>query len=180
MEDKPLEISFSKFKLSFMFIVALIFVAISIYYILPAYFSLTIGRGSTAFLLIMGILGLVFFGSSGFYLAKKIYNSAPGIILSKKGITDNSGILSVGFVEWEDIVEICDVAASKQIFINIVVKDPDKYISRQSNGLKRKWMQINYKAYGTVIAITSTSLTCTHAELSHLLKQKFSQFKGLL
>jgi len=179
MEDKPLVIPFSKFKLSFMFLVALIFVAISIYCIVSAYFSLTIGRGSTAFILIMGILGLAFFGSSGFYLAKKLYNSAPGIIVSKKGITDNSSTLSVGFVGWEDIVEICDVTTSKQIFINIVVKDPNKYISRQNNGLKRKWMQINYKAYGTVIAITTTRLSCTHAELSHLLKQKFSQFKGL-
>lgn len=103
-------------------------------------------------------------------------DNSPGLIISDKGVVDNSGGISAGFVPWTDITAIKESRAFNQRFINLVVKNPQDYISRQKSFIKRKFLQSNYSSFGTVISISANGLKCNYEELKVSLENEFAEF----
>ena len=112
------------------------------------------------------------------FYARKMFDKTPGLIVNDKGIYDNASGISVGFIPWNDIVEIKETVVINQSFVNIVVKNPDKYIETQKNIFKRKLVQINYNFFGTVIAIPSVSINSEFNDLKRILQQGFEKHKN--
>lgn len=176
-ENQQIEFKLSKTKIVLLFFGCLIFCILSILFILnPDKFTSWRYRSSTI-VLIAGILGVVFFGISLLYYARKIFDKTPGLVINDKGIYDNASGISAGHIPWNDIVEISETIVVNQSFINIVVKNPDEYIKRQKNIFKRKLVQINYSSFGTAIAIPSVALNCEFNKLKRILQQEFEKHK---
>lgn len=135
-------------------------------------------HSSSTMVLIVGILGVTFFGICLLFYARKMFDKTPGLIVNDKGIYDNASGISVGFIPWNDIVEIKETVVINQSFVNIVVKNPDKYIETQKNIFKRKLVQINYNFFGTVIAIPSVSINSEFNDLKRILQQEFEKHKN--
>lgn len=135
-------------------------------------------HSSSTMVLIVGILGVTFFGICLLFYARKMFDKTPGLIVNDKGIYDNASGISVGFIPWNDIVEIKETVVINQSFVNIVVKNPDKYIETQKNIFKRKLVQINYNSFGTVIAIPSVSINSEFNDLKRILQQEFEKHKN--
>ena len=57
----------------------------------------------------------------------------------------------------------------------LYVHNPQYYIERQRNGIKRKIMQINYKSFATPISISTNGLRCKFEELHSVLKRYMAQ-----
>ncbi|MDF2188087.1 STM3941 family protein [Paraflavitalea sp. CAU 1676] len=124
---------------------------------------------------LMGILGIIFIG-------RKLFDNEPGLVLSEQGIIDNASTYKFGLIPWSDISQIYDRTVqasitSKQRFVTIGLENPDKYISRETNVLKRKLLQANAKNYGSPIHISTNGLKTSHKELLNLVNSYFEKYK---
>lgn len=136
------------------------------------------GNVSPFFLKLTGIFAVIFFGAGFFFLWKKITDEKPGLIINNEGITDNSSGVSAGFIPWGDITGIKLVKVFNQRFLMLIVRNPDEYILKQANALKRKAMQMNLKNYGSPVGISSNTLQCRLEELKDMLDDKLISLKA--
>lgn len=175
--NQQIEFKLSKSKIVLVIFGCLIFCFLSILFILYPNKFTSFRHSSTTMVFIVGIIGVTFFGICLLYYVRKMFDKTPGLIINDKGIYDNASGISAGFIPWMDIIEIKETIVVNQQFINILVKNPDKYIERQKNVLKRKLVQINYKSFGTVIAIPSVAINSEFKELKRILQQEFEKHK---
>jgi hypothetical protein len=171
-----IEILQSKRKEILLVLGCALFVFFSIYFIIAPNKFLNIFIRSKTIIFIVGIVGSIFFGCCGFYLFIKIFDKSPGLILTKNGLIDNSNAFKIGFIPWEDVMNIQRMHTYNQRFISIAVKDPQKYIDRQRSNFKKKLMKLNLKLYGSVIGINSNLLKCDFERLYTLIQDEYSEF----
>jgi hypothetical protein len=171
---EQIEIPLSKNKLTLMLIGSLVFVTAGLWFVIspPAISNPIIGNPTL--ILTVGIASILFFGLCAVYLAKKLPDKTPGLIINDKGITDNSGGVSVGLIPWTDIKAITIETAANQKFLMVKVKNPDEYINGQKGFIKKKAMQMNYNTYGSPISISANGLKCNFDELYRTLQDKFN------
>ncbi|MGC4103791.1 STM3941 family protein [Ferruginibacter sp.] len=112
---------------------------------------------------------------------KQLFNKKPGLVISEEGIYDNITAAKFGLILWPDIEAIFETAfplqASTQYFITISLFDPEKYIARQKNTLKRKLLLANAKKYGSPVCISVHELNISHTELLQLLNAAFEKYQ---
>ncbi|MFT3705155.1 MAG: STM3941 family protein [Agriterribacter sp.] len=168
------EIKLSKKKMKWMLIGAGLFFGLGIWML--AGFS---GASSfnPMFIKVMGLLGTVFFGASFIFLWRKINDEKPGLVINQDGIIDNSSGVSAGDIPWSDIVTIKTQKVFNQHFIMLMLRNPNVYIEKQTNTIKKKAMELNFKNYGSPISISANTLECKFEELKHLLDERFNIYK---
>jgi len=182
-DNNRIEISLSKAKLTKLLIFSVLFLLGGLWMIIsnpqtsnPVFNNPVLKTiafyGST----IMGLFGIYFF-------TKKLFDKEPGLILSEQGICDNTSTFKFGLIPWSDISEIYEKTiqasiASKQYFITIQLINPDKYISRETNFLKRKLLIANSKSYGSPIHISTNGLKTNHKDLLKLVNEYFEKYKS--
>lgn len=180
--DNKTAIPFSRTKLTKLLFFSILFLAGGLWMIItnpqtsnPVFNNPVVKAIAAYGATIMGLLGIYFF-------AGKLFNKAPGLILSEEGIYDNSGALSFGLIPWSDISQISERTiqasiASKQHFVTIELLDPDKYISAETNILKKRILKVNAKSYGTPINISTNGLKTNHKDLLNLVNAYFEKYK---
>lgn len=163
-----IEIPLSKTKMALMLAGSALFVAAGIWFLSNS------GRFHANHVLIMavGIAAIVFFGVIALYIVSKLFDTRPGFIVDNDGITDNSSMFAVGFVPWEDVLGFDVVNVANQRIIMILVKDPDGYIHRQPNALARRTASMNYRSYGSPVAVTANALKTKFDDLYRLMKER--------
>lgn len=134
--------------------------------------------GNPTKLLIVGSLSVLFFGYVGFWIFKKLFDKAPGLLISKEGIMNNSSGFSKQFIPWTDILSFNIASVQRQTFVNILVRNPEDYMNREKNFIKRKLMKMNLDQFGSVISISPNGLKCSWNELNRILAQKFDEYKA--
>jgi hypothetical protein len=173
-----IEIQLSKAKLVLMLLGSLVFVGLGIWFVLnPEQFQ-DQRIGNPIFVFIIGLSSILFFGLGVIIFIKKLFDKSPGLRISEMGIIYQFNVKSRELIPWTDILEIGETKIVNQTFLNIILKNPQKYIDSQKSTYKKKAMQLNYNLYGTVIAITTNGLKCSHKELKSLLENKFTEFKN--
>lgn len=156
----------------------MMFVIIGLWFIIkPPHISNSF-FGNPTKLFIVGSLSILFFGYIGFWIFKKLFDKAPGLLISKEGIMNNSSGFSKQFIPWTDILSFNITSVQRQTFVNIVVRNPEDYINREKNFMKRKLMKMNLDQFGSVISISSNGLKCSWNELNRTLVQKFDEYKA--
>lgn len=134
---------------------------------------------SPLFALTFGIIAILFFGFIAITAVRKLTTQSDGLIISSKGVTDNSSGISAGFIPWEDITTITETAVVNQNFVNIVLKNPEAFISSQKSAFKRKAMTANYRTSGSAVAISANSLDTTHGKLKKILVEKLTEYNRM-
>lgn len=124
---------------------------------------------------LMGLFGIYFF-------TRKLLDKNPGIVLSEQGLFDNTSVFKFGIIPWSDISGIYESSiqasfASKQYFVTVALVNPDKYILRETNVLKRKLLLANAKSYGSPLHISTNGLKTNHNDLMQLLLDNFEKYK---
>ena len=175
---EQIEIPLSKNKLTLMLIGSLIFISLGLWFVIkPPTISNPI-IGNPTLILTVGIAAILFFGLCAIFIAKKLPDKTPGLIINNQGVTDNSSGVSVGLIPWDDIKGINMTNVANQKFLMLVVKNPDEYINRQKGFIKKKAMQMNYNSYGSPISISANGLKCNFDELFRILQDKFNDVKA--
>lgn len=168
------EIPISKSKLLLLLFFAIIFVAIGVmmFFIEPS------GRRSMlnipAIRYGVGIASIVFFGAAMIFVIKKLQENKPGLIIDETGITDSSSSIAVGQIPWSDIQNFAVASVMNQKFLMIVVKNPNDYINKQTNALKRRGLIYNHTNYGSPISISANTLKIKLDKLRALLEENLA------
>lgn len=170
----PISIPLSKGKLLLSILGAFAFVAIGFWFVLAPP-SRTGSPLESTLLMVLGVVAILFFGGIAILVIRKLFDSRPGLIIDEQGLLDNSGGLSAGQILWQDIENFKVLQIQRQRLILILVKNPQDYIDRQSNGWKRKLMAMNYRQYGTPISISTNGLKISFAELLEMLEQQLAR-----
>jgi hypothetical protein len=166
-----IEIGLNKLKIVLLLVASLLFVAGGIWLVKnPRIF-----HPSPLLISIAGYLGIVFFGVIALFIINKLFNTGPGFVIDDNGIVDNSSTFSVGFIPWEDVVDVSVIEVSSQKLINIKVSDPTDYIKRQPNVLAKQTAATNNRMYGSPVNVSANSLRVSFDELYNQIKERWQQ-----
>lgn len=173
-----IEVKLSKKKLILLFIAGVVFVIFGLLgakrpedFVSPIFRDPEIIR-------ISGIAGVCFFGIGIVFIARKLFDSKPGLKIDEYGITDNTNATSIGLIEWEDITGIEKKQVMSNWFLILHTNRPEKYIDRAKNVIAKKAMDMNNKTYGSPITIISNSLKIDFNELEKLIRSELKKRKA--
>ena len=122
----------------------------------------------------VGIAGILFFGATGIYGIKKMFDTKVGLTIDDNGIIDNTNASSIGLIKWADITAIRTEQVMSTKFLLIYTNDPNR-ILESVKGIKRKLLTGNMKMYGTPLSITSNTLKYNFDDLERLLKDRLNE-----
>jgi hypothetical protein len=173
----PIEIPRNKKKLSYFLAGGLILFAFGLFLVIdPAPFKPD--RIPTTFYIVaVGASIMVATGIYSYIMAVRIASVFPGMIISDKDIYDHTGSPGDGLINWSDIEEIREASIRGMRHLTIVVKNPQTYIDRQRNPVKRQFLIRTTAAYGSPIQIKGSDLDFDLESLKTLLIESLEKFK---
>lgn len=170
MQPEQIEIELSKMKIFLIAVGSLLFVVLGIYL---AFYSI---NNSDLFLKIVGLSSMAFFSLTFVASLIKIFDFKPGLIISKEGIYENSSFISLGFINWKDVLEVSKNEINHQKFVIIYLKDSEKYLQK-AKGFKKIIAKINYRTYNSPVFISAYGLKTSFKDLDNLIKTSFVKYK---
>jgi hypothetical protein len=176
-QEQLIEIPLSKKKMILTLLGSIAFVGIGVWFLIaPPKISNPV-FGDPTLLFIVGLASILFFGLVAVVVIRKLPDNKAGLTINEQGIIDNSSGVSAGLVLWSDIEEIRVSQVMSQKFLMFIVRNPQDYINRQTNPLKRKGMEMNYKSYGSPVSISANALQTNFDNLYDLLNKKLKEHK---
>lgn len=177
-EKEQIEIPLSKTKMMMTFFGSLLFVGLGLWFLINPPKSNHWLFGNPTVIFIAGIASVLFFGLVAVTIFRKFSDKKPGLIINKQGITDNSSGVSAGLIPWTDIQEITISQVMNQKFLMFIVRNPEFYLDKVTNPLKRNAMKMNYKTYGSPISVSANALQTNFDDLHKLLIEKMNEYKS--
>ena len=174
-DQQTIEIPFSRGRIFKTLAGALVFVLIGIWILA---FQPSVGNSLFNSSLVkygVAVVSILFFGYGLYLTAKMLADKRPALVVDRDGIRDNSNAIAVGLIPWTDVIGVSMISVMGQRFIVVSVTNPEHYISRQRNFLKRKSMQVNMRNYGSPITISTNTLKCDANELVRTIKKKLAE-----
>ena len=112
----------------------------------------------------LGLATAAFFGLIGVYAVQRLIRPEPAIVINRQGIVDNASLVSVGFIPWDNILEIQETQYNSSVFLGIVPKNLDALLAQQP-AWKRMLIRANKFLTGFPVAIPQTVLPLTVSDL---------------
>lgn len=176
--EEQIEIPLSKTKMILTFLGSLMFVGLGVWFLTNPPKSNHWLFGNTTLIFITGLASVIFFGIVAVTIFRKFSDKNPGLTINRQGIIDNSSGVSAGLIPWTDIQEIKISQVMNQKFLMFIVRNPEEYLDKATNPLKRNAMKMNYKTYGSPISISSNALKINFDDLHKLLIDKMKEYKS--
>lgn len=177
-KEEIIEIPLSTTKMTLSFLASLMFVGLGLWLITnPPKKNIGLFCNPTV-IITAGLAALIFFALIAVTIFRKFLDKKPGLTINRQGITDNSSGVSAGLIPWTDIQEIKISKVMNQKFLMLIVKNPEYYLNKVTNPLKRSAMKMNYTFYGSPISISSNALQTNFNNLYKLLIEKRNEFKS--
>jgi len=170
---KEIRIKKSNFKIIFLAFFGLVFAFLCLDMFLNAEEYVSFVFRYEIFIKVFGIIGFVFTTLIIVLIALKYFKNSYGLTINDKGIIDNSSVVSLGLIEWKDIIGIREKNISTTQILLIDVQDSDKYLKKGKNIFISMLLKVNLKTYGTPILISDKSLKCTFEELNNIVKEQY-------
>jgi hypothetical protein len=163
-------IPLSKLKISLLVVGSALFVACGVYFLGLDPESIRTSDKINNPSVVYGIsyACIAFCGLTCVYGFVKIFDSKPGLIINKEGITDNSSGVSAGLIPWNEITGFSEFEIHSTKMLIIMVKEPEKYANRGSV-FKRALNKANMNLVGSPISISSTALKMKYSDLHEIL-----------
>jgi hypothetical protein len=146
-EDRK-EISSSKTKCLWGFLVSMAFVALGCWLIFQHLGIITI-------IVVLAIT--FFFGICAICFLFAFFDNKIRLIINTKGLFYNSSVVAWE-VLWSDVDHMAVITISGQKMILLFVHNPDEYINRQKTALRRFFMRQSLTMCGTPLSIASNGL----------------------
>lgn len=176
--SERIEIALSKKKIILLFIGSTVFIVIGLLGIIYAEDFVSPMFKNPHVIRIAGIAGVIFFGIVIVFIARKLFDKKPGLIIDAVGITDNTNATSAGLIEWNDITGIEKKQVTSTKFLVVHTNDPEKYVARVGNFVSKQAAEMNRKTYGSPITITSNSIKMNFEDLETLIITEFNRRKA--
>lgn len=126
--------------------------------------------------LIIGIVGLIFFGGGFcilfFIMLKSIFRSKPTLLLTPRSLQIYVPAKDIYLeIEWSSIADFSSFQTYGQKFIRIELYDPDQAIEAEKNRIAKELMRWQMKYFGSPYAITASTVNISTTELEKLLRE---------
>ncbi len=170
-------------KILFAIIGCIAFVAIGVWLLTISNSEIVTSKGfrlffnSPAFAKGSGGAAIIVFGSLLIFLARKLFDTKPALVLTLNGITDNAGLNAAGFIPWSEIAGYDVFEMSGQKTLVVFVNDPDKYASL-GNPITRKLNEWNANMVGSPISISTATLDIDMTELIQVFEKYHFNFQS--
>ncbi len=174
----PREIPLSKLKMIRAMGGSAIFVALGCWMCFFDFADYLEGRTLHDLIPVIGALSISFFGVILIFLVIRSTDKRPGLVVDEHGITDHSSLMSVGLIEWADIEGIRLRETAGQSFVLVILHDPEKYVLAQKSGIKRFFMKMNKRSYGTPVNLSAGLLDIRFRDLFSLLQRASIEQQG--
>ena len=177
---KPIKIKFHKGILLWLVLFSLGMIAISLRFIIspPENSSqLLLSNPYTAALL--GIIMVIVFTPMVFFLLSSLIHVGDAVVIDKKGITDNSSIVALGFIPWKDIAYIDMYQVKKHKHVRLHLLNDKEYLNKIHSPVKRLFFKINnWDKNGYYrVSISTTYLRCKYEDLDKNIREAFELYK---
>ena len=126
----------------------------------------------------LGAACVALFGALGFLTVKQLGSTAPGLVLTPEGFTDNSSGTAAGHVAWADVLAIRESDIMGQKLLAIVLRDPAAFIARQPSALKRRLMTSNLSSFSSPVQVSAGALRCTSDELKAAMQARLAAWQA--
>jgi len=165
------EFRMNKTRLVLLFLGALAFVLIGIWFV---FFPGALGYFPPFFIKLTGVISILFFGLCAWFIATRLFDSRPGLIISDEGITDYSSLVEAGFISWGDVQKIKNTEVSGQCFLTFFVTDPER-VFRDKNFIQAYFMKLNQSLYESPIQISLANVKGKPEEIEKLIEEKWGR-----
>jgi len=110
------------------------------------------------------------------FMVYMLFSSHSDLVLSDKGIFDQSNKFGVGFIKWKDIQEIrTDKSFSNEIML-LFVKEPESFMNAAKSKLQLKLLQKNQAYFGTCFIINIALFRYDKKQLKNLIQSMFVKY----
>ncbi len=173
---ESIEIYSSKQKSALILIGSIAFVIIGIYLFVDAY-NVTHWRSNNPVITrIIAVIDILFFGIGIFFAGQRIIKSRVAIKIDSKGITLNPKKNEL--IEWEYILGFREVKIRSTRILIIGVTNPEYWIERESNIIKKKIMKFNFESFDSPFNVSAAGLNTNFDELNKQLNYYFKKSKN--
>ncbi|WP_020571669.1 STM3941 family protein [Neolewinella persica] len=174
----PIDVPFKKTRLLFLLLASVGFMGLCVWYItgperlqgLPV---------ATWVVALVGWIGLIMTMTASFFIIRMVRKNKVAIRIDTSGVHDHSTGISIGRIDWEDILEFRSTSVLGNHFILVDVNNPEEYISRGAGTLAQKSLNANFQRYGAPVTISTNNLQMKHEELLALLQNELKGFRAL-
>ncbi len=117
------------------------------------------------FAILLGLVTVLFFGAAFPLGIKRLFSNVIELELTKYALKIQANTANGFAIPWKNISHFSEIKISGAKIILIHVENPQHWINRQINPIKRKLMQFNYANYGTPFNTTSSGMNISHKKL---------------
>lgn len=174
--SEPIIIPFNKTKLIKLLLASVLFTAAGIW-LLAAKPDLsgTMFRNPIV-VTTAAIICILFFSFAGSVFINRLRSKKPALIIDETGITNYVSNISGTHIPWRDIRYIVTNKVFNQLFLMVLLYNPEDYLSKETNLIKRKLLIMNYKQYGSPVSIAVSTVQGNINELRRLLQDQLSKY----
>lgn len=126
----------------------------------------------------IGIASILFFGLGIFVSIKRLIKSEIALIIDPLGLNLNPKKSPSVFIEWNEILGFEEIKIQTTRIVIISLKDPESWLERESNAIKKKLMQFNLNNYNSPFNIAASALDISSVELIEKLNSYFVKYKN--
>ena len=105
-------------------------------------------------------VGFLFFGYGFFFFLRRISKNSEMLIIDRRGITDRTSAISLGFIPWEDIETAYIGGAANNRFIEVKIKNEEKSLASLPP-VKKLLINANRKLGYQAVCITLNTTKCS-------------------
>ncbi|MFB6317406.1 STM3941 family protein [Saccharicrinis sp. FJH54] len=149
---------------------SLVFAAAGVYLMLNAE-NLTQNGGTELTNTVIGGFMVLFFGYGMFLNIRRLIKRTPAYIFTGEGLVYNPKDPEPGIVPWREIRSFERTKVKGNYFILLMLKNPEAVIERERNGMKKRLMKMNMRAYKTPLSIAMNELQISVVGFESLLTQ---------
>ncbi|MFB9329284.1 STM3941 family protein [Paenibacillus aurantiacus] len=121
---------------------------------------------------LFGLLCVLFFGGCFIYLAYRMFNRQPSLLIDDEGVTDNSSYVGGGRLAWQDIVSIQLYDFMGQRMIGLTLRDPRALYDRQGR-FKRLLLKANKGLVHAQVNIPQSALAIPLEQVYDMLLERW-------
>lgn len=123
---------------------------------------------------IVGIASILLFGFGIYVSIKQLIQNKLMLVLNEKGI--NAHPIKNEYINWNDIKGFSELKINSVKIIIIQLNNPEYYINKENNKVRKKLMEYNLSNYGSPFNITVGTMNINHTELIEILNENLVKY----
>lgn len=124
----------------------------------------------------VGAILILVFGWLAKCVIKWLFNKTPGLVIDKKGFTDNTVAGITQRVLWQDVAGVSEWKTGVMKLVVVMLQDPHCFIDGHPKEGRRKALLMNLQTCGSPVTINAGLLKISHKKLQLLLLDKYNAY----